>query len=79
MMTLVPFVDRSQLEIGHSDRSFLTCFGVLTRGQMAECTMRSALVVIDAPRLESFPCCVDRDKVIGVQAFVTQAAVEGFA
>ena len=45
VLTSVPFVDRSQLEIGRFGASFLTCFDVLTRGQMAECAVRSMLVV----------------------------------
>ena len=36
LLTSAQFVDRSQLEIGRFEGSFLTCFGVFTRGQMAK-------------------------------------------
>ena len=40
--------------------------------------MRTALVVIDPPRLDQPLCLIDRSEPMDVQAFVAQRSVESF-
>src|SRR6185369_11693582 len=77
-LTSVPFVDRSQLERGRFGTSFLTCFDVLTRGQMAECAMGSLLVVVDPPRFDSLPCAPPVRSTLRIEAgAMLRSAAEG--
>ena len=41
-VTLSPLADSFQLEVGRFQASFLNCPRVLTRGQMAECAVRTS-------------------------------------
>ena len=78
-VTLSPFVDSFELESRRLEGSSLTCFGVLTRGQMAECTVGPMFIVVDPPCFDLLPGLLDRNELVHVQAFIAQPSVEGFA
>ena len=72
-MTLVPNRDQSTLEKrGFSGRLILTRSGVLVRCQVAERAVRSALIVVDAPRFDLCFGILDRRELVDVQTFVSE-------
>ena len=75
-MTLPPFSDGSELEVGRFRALRLTLFGVLTRRQLTECTMRALVIVIVPPGFDQFLSMCDRHEAVHVQAHITQTAIE---
>ena len=75
-VTLPPFSDGCELEVGHFCAVCLTLGGVLTRRQVTECTVRTTVIVIAAPSFDQIVGVGDRQEAVHVETFVAQPAVE---